>query len=197
MNTNARSLGTLCIIGSLIGIADGVRLVILGRQLTPGIQTLDTMTAMTTVVAAIGGLCGLLGLIALRATGNHPIYRFLTYLPAISYLAAIIAGLGLLTGLLTSDSNNPVIVLLGLLVEPVGPAAWLVVAILTIAAKTWRGWRRLAPLALVLAFPVGIVASLSTGLVGTFAIINYAAAVLLGYAVQSSESAAQLREVAA
>ena len=197
MNTNARSLGTLCIIGSLIGIADGVRLVILGRQLTPGIQTLDTMTAMTTVLAAIGGLCGLLGLIALRATSNNPIYRFLTYLPAVSYLAAIIAGLGLLTGLLTSDSNNPVIVLLGLLVEPVGPAAWLVVAILTIAAKTWRGWRRLAPLALVLAFPMGIVASLSTGLVGTFAIINYAATVLLGYAVQSSESAAQLREVAA
>jgi hypothetical protein len=169
----------------------------LGRQLTPGIQALDTMTAMTVVMAALGGLCGLLGLIALRATGNHPIYRFLTYLPAISYLAAIIAGLGLLTGLLTSDSNNPVIVLLGLLVEPVGPAAWLVVAILTIAAKTWRDWRRLAPLALVLAFPVGVVASLTTGLVGTFAIINYAATVLLGYAVQSSASAAQLREVAA
>jgi len=102
-----------------------------------------------------------------------------------------------LTGALTSDANDPVMVLLGLLVEPVGPAAWLVVAILTIAAKTWRGWRRLVPLALVLAFPLGIVASLSTGLVGTFAMINYAATILLGYAVQGSESTALLREAVA
>ena len=194
---NTRLLGTWCIIGSAIGVADGVRLVMLGEQLTPGIRTLDAITATTTVVAAIGGLCGLLGFIALRATGNNPIFRVLTYLPGVSYLATLLAGLGLLTGLLTSDADNPVVVLLALLAEPVGPAAWLVVAILTIAAKSWQGWRRLVPLALFLAFPLGIIASLTTGLVGTFAIINYAATVLLGSAVQSSESAAPLREVVA
>jgi hypothetical protein len=71
------------------------------------------------------------------------------------------------------------------------------VAIVTIAAKSWRGWRRFVPLALFLAFPLGIVVSVSTGLVGTFGIINYAALALLGYAVQSSASVVQLREVAA
>jgi hypothetical protein len=194
---NARWLGTFCIIGSAIGVADSVRRVVLGQPLTVGIQSLDAATAMVLGIAAIGGLCGLLGLIALRVTGNHSIFRLLTYLPGISYVAALLASLGLLTGALTSDANNPTMVLLGVLVEPVGPAAWLVVAILTIAAKRWRGWRRMVPLMIVLAFPAGIIASLSTGLVGTFGLINYAAALLLGYAVQSSEAAAPLREAVA
>jgi hypothetical protein len=194
---NTRLLGTLCIAGSLIAMADGVRRVMLGKPLTPGIQVLDNITAAALVVAAVAGLCGLLALIALRATGNNPIFRLLTYLPAVSYLATIAAGLGLLTGVLTSDSENPVVLLIWLLGDIFGPAAWLLVAILTVAAKTWRGWRRFVPFAFVLVFPLGIVLTEITGLHGTFDIVHFAAPVLLGFAVQSREPAPQLREALA
>ena len=195
--TNPRLLGTLCIVGSVIALADGIRLVMLGRQLGPGLQQLDSATAAATIIGALAGLCGLLGLMALRATGNNPIFRLLGYLPAISYVAAIVGGLGLLTGFLTSDSNNPVAVIVSVLDDLLGPAAWLVVAILTVAARQLPGWRRLVPFALVLAFPLGIAATEMTGLAGTFRIVFYAAPVLLGYALQHSQPAPQLRNALA
>lgn len=194
---NARLFGALCIVGSVIGMLDSMRLVMLGRPLTEGLQALDTMTLIATVVAALGGLCGLLGFIALRATGDNPIFRILTYLPAVSYLAAIVAGLGLLTGLLTNDSNNPITVLVATLSDIFNPVAWLVVAILTIAAKSWRDWRKFVPFAVVLAFPLGVVVSIGAGLFGTFGVVNYAAVALLGYAVRSSAPALRLRELTA
>jgi hypothetical protein len=194
---NSRLLGTLCIAGSLIAMADGIRLVMLGRQLPPGLQQLDSATAVATVIGALAGLCGLFGLMALRATGTNPIFRLLGYLPALSYIAAVVAGLGLLTGLLTSDADNPVAIVISVLSDLLGPAAWLVVAILTIAAKQLTGWRRFVPFAPFLAFPLGIAATEITGLAGAFRIVFYAAPVLLGYAVQRTQPAPRLRNAIA
>jgi hypothetical protein len=195
---NTRLLGTLCIVGSLIALADGVRLVMIGRQMpSAGLQQLDGATDVATIIGALAGLCGLLGLLALHATGNNPIFRLLGYLPAISYSAAVIGSLGQLAGVFTGDADNPVVVVISVLDDLLGPAAWLVVAILTLAAKTWTGWRRFAPFALVLAFPVGIALTEITGLAGMFRIAFYAAPILLGYAVQRSQPAVQLREAIA
>ncbi len=194
---NTRLLGTLCVIGSLIGLADSVRSVMNGEPLAQGLRFPDTITSISNVLGAIGALCGLLGFIALRGTGTKPIFRLLTYLPGVSYVASIILGLAVLTGLLPLDANNPVIIILASLGDLLSPAAWLVIAILTIAAKSWHGWRRFVPLAIVLAFPLGIVVSVSMGLVGVFGIINYAAAALLGYAVQTYAPVPQLREAVA
>jgi hypothetical protein len=194
---NTRLLGTLCIAGSVVGLADAVRLVMLGRPLASGLQQLDSATDVATAVGALGGLCGLLGLMALRATGNNPIFRLLGYLPAISYLAAVVGSMGLLFGVLTNDSDNPVTVLIWLVSDLLGPAAWLALAILTVAARRLQGWRRLVPFAIVLAFPVGIVVTEITGLAGTFRIVAYAVLVLLGYAVQRAEPAPRLREALA
>jgi hypothetical protein len=103
---NTRLLGTLCIAGSAIALADGVRLVMLGREMPgAGLQQLDSATDVASIVGALAGLCGLLGLMALRTTGTNPIFRLLGYLPAISYIAAVVAGLGLLTGMVTSDAT--------------------------------------------------------------------------------------------
>lgn len=38
-----RLLGRICIIGSLIAMADGVRLVVSGHQDIPGVRDLDTL----------------------------------------------------------------------------------------------------------------------------------------------------------
>jgi hypothetical protein len=190
---NTRLLGTLCIIGSLIGMADATRNLLMGQQMVDGLRQLDAISSIAMVLAAIGGLCGVLGLVALRATGSNPVFRLLTYLPGISYVAMMFAGLGLFTGLLKTDADNPVVLVAYILGDILNPLAWIVVSILTIAAKSWQGWRRFAPLAIVLAFPLGIVASGVIGLVGAFGIVNYAAVVLLGYALQSSEARSTAR----
>ena len=188
-----RLLGTLCIAGALIGLADGIRLVALGRQLGPGLQALDTATQVATLVAALGGLCGVFGLIALRATGSNPVFRLLGYLPVISFVATLIAGLAMLAGVIKSDAESPVAVILVVVGDLLGPAVWLVVGILTIAARRLSGWRRFVPFAFVAAFVLGIIATEVTGLAGTFRIIYYAAMALLGYAVQRTAPAPQLR----
>jgi hypothetical protein len=187
----------VCIAGSLVGLADAVRLVLLGRPLTSGLLQLDSATDVATAVGALGGLCGVLGLMALRATGNNPIFRLLGYLPGVAYVAALIGSLGLLVGVLTSSDNDPVSVLIWVVADLLGPAAWLAVAILTVAAKRVQGWRRFVPFAIVLAFALGIAVSSITGLAGTFRIVEYAALMLLGYAVQSAASAPRLREALA
>ena len=102
---------------------DGIRLVALGRQLSPGLQQLDTATQVATLLAALGGLCGVFGLMALRATGSNPVFRLLGYLPVVSFAATLIAGLAMLSGILTSDAESPVTVVLVVAGDLLGPAA--------------------------------------------------------------------------
>ena len=195
---NPRLLGTLCLAGGLIALADGIRLVALGRQMpASGLQQLDSATDIATTIGALAGLCGVLGLLALRATGTNPVFRLLTCLPALSYIAAMIGSIGLLLGVLSSDSDNPGVQVLWITSDVVGPVAWLVVGILAVAAKQLSGWRRFVPFVLVLAFPLGIAATELTGLSGTFRIVFYAAIVVLGYAVQRVEGTARLRNAIA
>jgi hypothetical protein len=191
--TNTRLLGTLCIVGALVGMADGLRKVILGTPLTPGLQTLDTFSMAAIALTAAGGVCGVLGLVALRATGSRPLFRFLTYLPAVSYTAGVVSGLGMLSGVLTNDAQSGATLVLVFAYEILGPAAWLVVGILTIAAKEWSGWRRLVPLAQILAFPLAIAAATLTGFVGTFALVQFTALATLGYVVRSTAAGSRLR----
>lgn len=188
---NARTLGTIGIVGGLVGMAEGLRQVMLGTQLAPGLRDLDTITSAAYVIAAVGGICALMGFLALRGTGTKPIFRLLTYLPAVSYIAAVIMGLATAVGVLTSDAESPIAMLVVFLADLFHPAAWVVVAILTIAAREWHGWRRFVPAAIVAAFPLGIVISTATGLVGMFLLFHYAGTVLLGYAVRSAAPVAQ------
>ena len=188
---NTRLLGRLCIIGSLIAVADGIRLVLTGHQDVPGFRHLDTIQFLTQIVWSVGGLCAVLGLITLKATGTNPVFRFMSYLPAVGYIAMIVGLLLGLAGLPTA--NNPI----GLVGQILAQGGMLVLAILVLAAKRWSGWRKFAPLLTILTIPLGAVLVAITGLDGWFIIINAAATALLGYAVLSSSPVAQLRPAAA
>ena len=187
---NTRLFAIICVIGSFVAIADGLRLVGTGHQDISGYRHLDTIQYITQIVWCIGILCGLIGLIRLGATGNKPIFRYLAYLPVLGYVIAIIAlflGLGGLEG-----PDNP----LGAPGQILAMAGMLIVGILVIAAKKWFGWRRFAPMLYILTIPIGAILVILTGLDGVFIMLHALATAVLGYAVivESSEPVAQLSE---
>ena len=187
---NTRLLGALCIVGSLVGVADGVRQVLIGATHEGAFRDPDALNYLLSMVIWLGGtLCGMLGLIALRATGANPIFRVLSWLPVVGLAAEVVGGLLGLAGL-PVPRNWPLLV--GQLTAMAG---MLVVAILVLAARVWRGWRAFTPLLTVLAIPLGaVLAGISGGLDGWWIIVNAAASALLGYAVMSGVPAAGVRD---
>jgi hypothetical protein len=188
---NTRLLGRLSMLASAIMLVNGVRLVATGHPDTPGFLDLDTLSMVVQLVSAMGGLGCMLALIALNATGKNPIFRLPSYLPVVGYAALMV---GFLIGLAgVPIRSNPI----GIFGQLATQSGRLVLAILVIAAKSWTGWRRFAPLVTVLTIPLGAVLVGLTGLDGMFIIINAMAMILLGYAVQSSEPVPQLRAAVA
>jgi hypothetical protein len=175
MNINTRVFGALCMIGNAIWVADSIRWAVSG-------SIWDTVDIIVSVIAAIGGICGILGLVALKATGTHPILRLLSYLPVLGFLFTI-----------ANASSKDLSTLIGFLVQTAG---MVVVGILTLAAKTWSGWRKFTPLLVVLAWPIGWAVQPVFGVSGLANLIIGAAWVLLGYAVQSSAAGRPVRQVA-
>jgi hypothetical protein len=185
---NARLLGMLCIIGSLVGIAEGVRMVLIGTTHEGTFRDPDTLNYLAQMIWLSGSLCAMLGLIALRATGANPIFRLLSYLPVAGYAVGVIgAALGLAGVPVRENPSLTVGQFLSM-------AGLLVVAILVLAARVWRGWRAFTPLLNIITIPLGAVAySLTGNLDGAWWIVNAAASALLGYAVMSYAMAPQVR----
>jgi hypothetical protein len=186
---SARTLGLLGLGAAAVGLLNGIRLVVVGQPLTPGILTLDAITEVTTAVGAAGGLSALLGFMALGGTGHKPIFRLLGYLPGISYTAILIAATGMVLNVIDINAESLVTIALLTIGDLMYPVAWLVVGILTIAAKEWRGWRRFVPMWMVAAFLLGAVSAELTKLVGAFHLFEYSAMMLLSLAVLTSPDA--------
>jgi hypothetical protein len=145
MNMNARVLGMLCVIGNVLWFLDSVRWVVLGGEW-------DTIHNIAWIIADIGAICGVLGLLALKATGQHPVLRLLTYLPLLGLLFLIAASL-------VGPNDGAGALIAWLMVQ----AAMLLVGILALATKGW-GWRKITPLLTVLMFPVGAFLTTAVGL---------------------------------
>src|SRR5688500_570853 len=131
---NNRLLGTLCMLGGAVALMDAIRWGVLGLSVN------DTVTQTSFIVWAIGSIAGLLGLIFLNVVGSSPVTRALALLPVLGFALLGATSLLQLAGLVGND-------------HPIFGIAWLLevagmvlVAILTLAAKTWRDWRRFTPL---------------------------------------------------
>ncbi|MDQ4078354.1 MAG: hypothetical protein M3220_19170 [Chloroflexota bacterium] len=180
---NTRLLGTVFIIATLVVIADGLRS---GGEL-------DRLSALAYSIWGIGGVCAIVGLIKLNALGSNTVARALGLLPLIGF-AAFTVGDGLrLAGFITAE-DSLFFVLAGLAWISM-LAGMLLVGILTIAAKTWRGWRRFVPLlTIVLAFAGMGLGSFVGEDIG--AAIGYSAFLLLGYVIATAEQPAALPQSA-
>ena len=189
---NTRLLGTVCIVGALAVLVDSFRPTGMGA---PEVQFGDRFTALAYVLFGIGGICGIAGLIKLNALGMKATARAMGFLPMIGF-AAFILGDGLrAAGLTTADSPiTGVFAAIGWITMLAG---MLVVGILTIAAKSWRGWRRFVPLLTIVIMPISLGIGALSGNETIAGVLLFASWMLLGFVVATAEPTSTLRQVAA
>ena len=172
---NNRLLGTVCMLGSAVAVMDSLRWGVLG------LSDSDTLTGIVFIVWAIGSIAGLLGLIALNVVGASPVTRALAMLPVLGFALLAATSVLQLAGLIGAD--NPIFGVGWLLIY----GGMVLVAILTLAAKTWRDWRRFAPLLTVVAAPIGFGLGALVGNLGLGVGLIYLFWVLLGHAVRTAQ----------
>ena len=180
---NTRFLGIVCILGSIIWVVDNIRWVVLG------LTEFDMVSTSVNMIWAIGAICAIVAMIRLNVVGENPIARALACVPIIGFVALILGDLMLLSGFVTADANP--LIGIGWLFQPAG---MVIVGILTIAAKTWQGWRRFVPLFCTISIPVGFALSAMAGGNAALAVPLVAVTwVLLGCAVVTAEPVAVQR----
>jgi hypothetical protein len=172
---NNRLLGTVCMLGGAVAVMDSLRWGVLG------LSDSDTLTGIVFIVWAIGSIAGLLGLIALNVVGASPVTRALAMLPVLGFALLAATSVLQLAGLIGAD--NPIFGVGWLLIY----GGMVLVAILTLAAKTWRDWRRFAPLLTVVAAPIGFGLGALVGNLGLGVGLIYLFWVLLGHAVRTAQ----------
>lgn len=182
---NTRLLGTLCMLGGAVAVMDSIRWGVLG------LSGPDTLTGIGFIVWAIGSIAGLLGLIALNVVGASPVTRALALMPVLGFALLAATSLLQLAGFIGAD--HPIFGVVWLLIY----GGMILVAILTLAAKTWRDWRRFTPLLTVVAMPIGYGLGALVGNLGAGVGLIYLFWVLLGYAVRTAQAAPVLRQSAA
>lgn len=186
---NTRLLGAMSVFGSLVAVAEGARMTLIGTTHEGTFRDPDTLNYLAQFAWLGGSLCAMLGLLALRTTGTNPIFRLLSWLPVVGYASGVV---GALLGLAGVPIRENLPATAGQLLAMVG---LVVVAILVLAARVWRGWRAFMPLLNVITIPLGSVAYILAGnLDGAWWIVNGLASVLLGYAVLGSVTAERVRD---
>jgi hypothetical protein len=181
---NTRFLGIICIVGSVIAVLDAFRLSALGKNF-------DNITPITLSLWYIGGIAALVGMIQLNAVGSNTVVRALTFLPIIGFVMLLLGSVLQLAGAITAENN---IFSIGWLVLYSG---MVLVGILTIAAKVWRGWRRFVPLLPVVLMPVGFSIGYAVGSLSLGVAFIYAGWALVGYVIATAEPAPVLTQNAA
>lgn len=166
---NNRLLGILCMIG---GFVVTIAAFTVGEWANPA-------GIIAGIMWAIGGIAGLVGLIQLGALGESAVTRALGFVPIIGFLSLAIGSVMQLAGMVGDDSG---LFGIGWGLQLVG---MVLVAVLVIAAKRWRGWRRFVPLLTIVMVPVFF--ALSRLNIPGFAVVFYGTYILLGYAVATAE----------
>ena len=179
---NTRFLGIICIVGSVIAVLDAFRLSAVG-------ENYDNISIITSSLWCIGGIAALLGMIQLNVVGSNTVVRALAFLPIIGFVMLLLGGVLQLAGAVTADNNT--FAGIGWLLELSG---MVLVGILTVAAKVWRGWRRFVPLLTVVLVPVGFSIGYAVGSLILGAAFIYAVWAFVGYVIATAEPAPALAQ---
>jgi len=179
---NTRNLGILCIAGSFIAIVG---------TLFFQVRFDDTASwkgAIFGLPFSIGVIAGLIGLIQSNGIGPNPVVRAVAFLPVIAFGLNLVAAIAEVTGVGSPDNVLFTVGFFGLIIGMV------LVGILTVAAKTWQGWRRFVPLFIILV----VILNGATGFDNSLGqAISYGVWGLLGYAVATAEPTPALAQSAA
>jgi len=173
---NTRLLGILCIAGSLIAVVGAL----LFRLRYDSAAT--RMGVVIGTLMSLGIMAGLIGLIQLNAVGSNPVVRAVAFLPIIGLVLITVGAVARASGVSSSDSILSIVGFVGFF----GFLAGLVlVSILTIAAKTWSGWRRFVPLFITVMFFIGL--GFRVDNIYLSHAVSVAPLALLGYVVATAE----------
>jgi sugar phosphate permease len=176
---NTRLLGIFCIAGSLIAVVGALLFRLRYDSAATG------MGVVIGTLMSLGIMAGLIGLIQLNAVGSNPVARALAFLPIIGLVFASVGQVASrASGMSSPDSVLSIIGFVGFF----GFLAGLVlVSILTIAAKTWSGWRRFVPLFITVMFFIGL--GFRVDNIYLSHAVSVAPMALLGYVVATAERA--------
>jgi hypothetical protein len=184
---NTRWLGIMLVISSLIVMLNNFRTAAIGIE-----PYTDTLGNVAYLLWGIGGVCGVIGLIRQNALGTNAIARAAGLLPLLGFVAFILSSGLEVGGFIRLDDS---------LYMTLSGVAWismlagmLIVGILSIAARTWRGWRRFIPLLAVVMFPVALGIAQTVGSLYVGAFFGYAPWMLLGYVIATAETAPALHQ---
>ena len=173
---DTRLLGILCIAGSVIWVLAALLGLAFGAP--------ESSDDIPNLFWAIGAVAGLVGMIQGNAVGSNPAVRAVAFVPIIALVAMIVTGIARLFDATVPHYDS---LYFGLL------AGMILVSILTIAAKTWLGWRRFVPLfVLVMFFFISVaVAGDNSPFPGSWLgpVVMAAPWALLGYVVATAEPA--------
>ena len=180
---NPRLLGTLCILGGLAYIVMAVYRAIVGAAADSN----DLAGQLLSLAWAVGAICGWLGFILIRGTGSNIAVRFLSFVPIVGLTLVFVIWLyALLAGV------TPFSIPLGgtgLIVELVGI---VLNTIFAIATRALSGWRKFAPLGVLLGVVLGgAISGLTRGAILGIPLGLGIAYVILGYAVQTAAPSRQ------
>ena len=183
---NPRFLGIICIAATALAAAG-----ILFIQLRSGTPPTTALGYGHVLLWPLGAMAGLIGLIQSNGVGSNPVVRAVAFLPVVGIGLGLVAVLAEATGVSPTDN---IFLHISRLIFING---MVLVGILTIAAKVWPGWRRFAPLFIILV----TVLPFATGIVDVDNVLGQAIAsgvwVLLGYVVATAEGTAAERRATA
>jgi hypothetical protein len=181
---NTHLLGTLGMIASPMLFMEGM-LYAFGYGDSPNARFIPLLG----IIYLAGWACSLAGMRQLRATGHGTLPRVIFILQLLGLFLAFLFNVQEMTG------ANPDSAFFRItdLAWPASHVFMLVVGLLVLKAKVWRGWRSVVPFLCGLALPAFFAASavVGRGVAGfLFGILTAAAFMLLGYAVRTSSRAA-------
>lgn len=181
---SARFLGTLGMLASPMLFAEGM-LYTLGYGDSPNARFIPLLG----IIYLTGWACSLTGMRQLRATGDGTLAKAVFIL---QLLGLFLASLFNVQEMMGANSNN-LFYRITDIAWPASHVSMLVVGVLVLKAKVWRGWRSVAPFLCGLALPAFFAASvvIERSVAGAFfSILTAVAFMLLGYAVRKDSRAA-------
>lgn len=181
---SARFLGTLAMIASPMLFVEGM-LYTFGYGDSPSARFIPLLG----IIYLTGWACSLTAMRQLRATGDGTLPKAIFILQIVGLFMAFLFNVQEMMG------SNPDSLFFRItdIAWPASHVFMLVLGVLVLKAKVWRGWRSVAPFLCGLALPAFFAAGAIVGreVAGfLFGILTAAAFMLLGYAVRKDSRAA-------
>ncbi|MEJ2263458.1 MAG: hypothetical protein P8X95_08430 [Anaerolineales bacterium] len=190
---NTRLFGILCMIGSLLAI---LGFIVEAPKALDGVTASDYLGLVGVMMMAwmIGCAVAVIAMISLNVVGKGTVSRFLAFLPVIAVALLFIGNTYHYLSGVDPNTNESPLIAMGWMLYMVGT---LLLSIVTIAAKTWTGWRRFAPLACFLLILITPMLGDLVGSIWYVAWLPHLPWITVGYAVMTTENNPSMQPVPA